>query len=813
MARFDSDRHLPFMGTSTLHRLRVAARTLARSPSFTIAAVATLALGIGLSTAVFTIANTLLLRRLPVRDEARIVLLWGDKPGDPIRFPMSVATSRKFARESRALEQVAFTTYEGVWKSAIREGDRVSLVNRSLVSGNFFDMLGARPILGRALQPSDDVLGAAPVVVLSYGAWQRRFGGNPNVIGQRILSHDDGVSMTIVGVMPRGLDYPKGTDMWTAMFASVPEKTVPHMSLYIIGRLAAGSSERAVLEELTAFYQRMPTMERVFRGAGQSFPQAVIGDTRPAVFAFSAAAGLLLLITCINVANLLLVRGLARVREMAVRAALGGSPATLVSQLLIENALLAFMGGVIGLALGAAVLRVFIAFAPNGLPRLEEISLDATTVAVAVGITSFAMLLFALAPAVLTSRVDAQEALRSGGRHRSRRSRRMTEVLVGGQVALAMVVLSGAGLIARSLVALERADLAFDPSKIVVAELSWRYDQYDDVANQRALLERVLPRIVAVPSVRSASPVVAAPYSGAGGWDALFTAEGQSEAQVAANPMVDMGVVSPEYFETFGLRPLRGRVFTRDDREGSTPVVVISESVARHYWPGADPIGKRFQLDSMRRLQVIGVVPDMRYRDLRVARASVYYPLTQSQFPFVPNVVAIRTSGDPSTILSAVRAAVADADPGVAVSSIAPFEEFLTKPLAQPRMNALLLSVFAVAALVLCAVGLLGVMMTLVHQRMRELGIRIAVGATPSALRGMVLQRGLAIALAGFVAGLAGSLGLNRFLGAMLYDVSATDAATLFVAGATLLSVAAIASAIPAQTAARIDPVIALRAD
>src|SRR5262245_50210375 len=699
MALARLDRHLLLMRTSAMDRLRVAARTLARSPGFTVAAVATLALGIGLSTAVFTIANTLLLRRLPVRDEGRIVLLWGDKRGDPTRFPLSVVHARGFARETHALEQVAFTTYEGVWKSAVREGDLVSLVNRSLVSGNFFDMLGARPILGRALQPSDDVLGAAPVAVLSYGMWQRRFGGNPKVIGQRIVSHDEGASLTIVGVMPRGLDYPRGTDMWTAMFASVPEKTVQYMSLSIIGRMAAGSSKRAAQEELTAFYQRMPTMERVFRGAGQSLPDAVIGDTRPAVFAFAAAAGLLLLITCINVASLLLVRGFARVREMAVRAALGGSRATLVSQLLLENALLAFMGGVIGFALGVAVLRVFIAFAPSALPRLDEIRLDAMTVAVAVGITSLAMLLFALAPAVLTSHVDAQESLRSTGRQGNRRSRRMTEVLVAGQVALAMVVLSAAGLIARSLFALERADLAFDPSKIVFRGLAWRYDQYDDVPKQRALLERVLPRIVALPGVRTVSPVVAAPYAGAGGWDALFSAEGQSAAEAAANTMVDMGVVSPEFFDTFGLKPSRGRVFTREDREGSTPVVVICESVARHYWPGVDAIGKRFQLDSMRRLQVIGVVPDLRYRDLRVARASVYYPLAQSQFPFVPSVVAIRTRGDPSAIISAVRAAVADVDPGVAVSSIAPFEDFLIRPLAQPRMNALLLTIFAAAAL------------------------------------------------------------------------------------------------------------------
>ncbi|HEY7394286.1 MAG TPA: ADOP family duplicated permease, partial [Gemmatimonadaceae bacterium] len=703
------------MRTSAVQHIRVATRTVARSPGFAIAAVATLALGIGLSTAVSTIANALLLRRLPVRDEDRIVLLWGDKRGDPTRFPLTVANARAFARQTRTLTPVAFTTYEGARQQPVREGDRVSLINRSLVSGNFFEMLDARPILGRALQPNDDVRGAAPVAVLSYGAWQHRFGGRSDVVGRRIVDHDDGTSMTIVGVMPRGLDYPKGTDIWTAMFASVPEKTVQYMSLHVVGRLAAGATERDAFAELTAFYQRPETeaLERGFRGTGQTLAAAIVGDTRPAVFAFAAAAALLLLITCINVANLLLVRGLARMREMAVRTALGGSRVALVSPLLVENALLALAGGVVGLAVGAAALRMFVALAPAGLPRLDEIRLDASAVVAAFVVTTVAMLLFGLAPAVLTSRVDAREALRSGGRQANRRSRRVTELLVAGQVALAMMVLSAAGLITRSLMALERADLAFDPSKMVVAELSMRLDQYDDVTKQRALLDRVMPRLLAVPGARAASPVVAAPYAGTGGWDGMFTAEGQSQSAAAANPMIDMQIVSPEYFDAFRLKASRGRVFTRDDREGSTRVVVISESVARHYWPGGDPVGKRFLLgDSTNIVQVIGVVPDLRYRELRVARASVYFPLAQSKFPFVPSVVVIRASGDPSTILSAVRTAVADADPGVAVSSIAPFEDFLTKPLAQPRMNALLLSVFAAAALVLCAVGLLGVMMT-----------------------------------------------------------------------------------------------------
>src|SRR5213079_3289592 len=364
----------------------------------------------------------------------------------------------------------------------------------------------------------------------------------------------------------------------------------------VIGRLRPGAIAAHARAELTAFYGRPEgsPWNRDMHGVVHTLPRLVLGETQPALVAFAAAAGLLLLITCINVANLLLVRGLARVREIAVRSALGAGQRQVVGQLLAENALLALAGGGLGVLVAAAAVRSFVAVAPAGLPRLDEIQLNATALAGAVGITGLAMLIFGLAPAVLTSRVEIERVLRSGTRQSaSRRSRLGTEGLVAGQVALALLVLSAAGLVARSLIKLERAELSLEPSRLLIGELAIRYDRFDTAAKQRALLERLLSQVRAIPGVQAASPVVAVPFSGSGGWDGKPQAEGPSAEQTAANPMLDMAGVTPDYFATLGISVRRGRVFTDADREGAPRVVVISESAARYYWPGVDPIGKR----------------------------------------------------------------------------------------------------------------------------------------------------------------------------------------------------------------------------
>ena len=803
-----------------LRDVRHALRSLSRTPGFALTAILTLALGIGLATAVFTVADALLLRRLPVRDQDRLVVLWSQAPDRGFDYPFTLDEAREFARRTRSLAPVAFFAREGAWPTPIRDGERISRLRRALVSGEFFDALGAQPVLGRALHAADDVIGAAPVLVLSYGAWQRQFGGDPEVLGRQIVMHGNGVAYTIVGVMPQGLDYPRGADMWAplvpARTRSGTDSTVADVE--VIGRLRPGAIAAHARDELTAFLRRAEASpwQRDWHGVAQTLPRLVLGETHPALIAFAAAAGLLLLITCINVANLLLVRGLARVREIAVRSALGAGQLQVVSQLLAENALLAIAGGAFGVVVAAAAVRSFVAVAPPGLPRLDEIQLNATALAGAVGITGLAMLIFGLAPAVITSRVEIERVLRSGTRQSaSRRSRLGTEGLVVGQIALALLVLSAAGLVARSLTKLERADLSFQPSHLLIGDLALRYDQFDSPAKQQALLERLLPQVRAIPGVQAVSPVVAAPFSGPGGWDGKFAAEGQSPERAAANPMLNMEVVTPDYFATLGIPVRRGRVFTDADREGAQPVVVISESVARLYWGTDDPIGKRLRIGEHleRTVTVVGVVPDTRYRELREARPSVYFPLRQPFFPFEPVTLAIRTAGPPAELVPTIRRVIAEMEPGVALASAAPFGTYLEEPLAQPRLNALLLAVFAGSAVALAAVGLFGAMATMVRQRTRELGVRMALGATARDLRRMVMGHGLAVASVGSVLGLLGALLANRLLVSLLYDVSPTDLATLTMVTGFLIVIAALASLIPARSATRIDAVIALRAE
>ncbi|MFL5496808.1 MAG: ABC transporter permease [Gemmatimonadales bacterium] len=804
--------------TIGLQNVRVAARSLHRWGGVAFVALAILALGIGLSIAVFTVADALLLRPLPVRDQARLVVLWGTASDRPFNYPLGLSDGREFARGARTLERAALFLYNGAGPLPIGDGDQVSRLRRALVSGEFFDVLGVHPALGRALGREDDVRGAQPVVVLSYTAWRERFNADPRVMGRRVATYGDGTVYTIVGVMPQGLDFPKGTDFWAPVVPSMSADALSLMAFYVVGRLVPGATPANAADELTTFFKRAeaPSWQREWHGIATLWPRLVIGDVRPALFAFAAAAGLLLLITCINVANLLLVRGVARVREVAVRSALGATRTRIVLQLFTENILLAVAGGALGVAVAAGVVRLFIAFAPPDLPRLGEVHLNAMALAGALAITAVAIVLFGLAPAFLTSRLELQAALRSDTRQSAtRRSRIGTEALVAAQLALALLVLAAAGIITRSLINLQRAELSLEPSHLLIGELALRSDLLANPEKQRAMLEQLMPQLEAIPGVRAVSPVVAVPFSEAAGWDGKPAAEGQSPVEAAANPMLNMEVVAPGYFTTLGIPVLRGRTFTDQDREDAPPVVVVSQSAAQHYWPGDDPIGKRLMMGANldRTFTVVGVVPDTRYRDLREARPSIYFPLSQSFFPFAPTTLAIRTDSGSGAPISTIRRVISETAPGVALVSAAPFGTFLEGPLAQPRMNALLLVLFAGAAVVLASVGLFGVMATMVRQRTRELGIRLALGAAPRDLQRMVMRRGLIIATVGLVLGLLGTLLANRLLVALLYDVSPTDGVTLLVAAGFLFGVAGLASAIPARLSTRVDPMLALRAD
>ncbi|MEZ0335451.1 MAG: ABC transporter permease [Gemmatimonadales bacterium] len=803
-----------------LQNVRVGLRGLRRTPGFAVTAILTLAVGIGLATAVFAVAEALLLRPLPVRDQNRVVVLWGaTRDGSVDNFPLLLPEARDFATRVRSLERVEFFSAGGAYLVPIRDGSSVFRLRRALVSDGYFQLLGTRPVLGRVLGPEDAAVGAAPVVVVSYGAWRRYFGGDPRVVGRPLVMHETGVAHTIVGVMPLGMDYPRGTDFWAPVVPnSGPLGDHPvYAELNVLGRLRPGASAADARAELTTYFQRPDASEwqRGVHGIVRPLTDAILGDVRPAVIAFATSAGLLLLITCINVASLLVVRGLARVREIAVRSALGAGRARIVGQLITESAILAAGGGILGTVLAAVAIRGFVALAPAGTPRLDEIQVNGTAIGGAVAITGLVTLLFALAPALATSRVDLHDALRSGSRQSGtgRRFRLGTEALVVGQIALALLVLSAAGLITRSFMKLERVELAFEPSRLLIAELGLPYQGFGDTRKQLALLDRLLPRLEAIPGVRAVSPVLTAPFVSSGGIFGQLGAEGQTAEEAAKNPSLMFEVVTPKYFTTFGIPVLRGRGFADQDRAGSPPVAIISASAARHYWPGADPIGKRLLGPDESAVTIVGVVPETRYRDLRDARPSIYFPLSQSSFPVAPMTLAIRSEGRPADLVPTIRRAIGELEPGVALANAAPFETLLQEPLAQPRLNALLLVVFAGAAVTLAAVGLFGVMATIVRQRTRELGVRMALGASAADVGRLVLRRGMALATAGTSVGLLGALVGNRLLSSMLFEVSPTDAPTLGVVALILLCVAALASLIPTRSSTRIDPVVALRAE
>ena len=802
-----------------LSDVRVGLRSLRHSPLFAITAILTLAMGIGIATAVFMVAEAVLLEPLPVRDQNRVVVLWGGATGGRFdNFPLVLSDAREFAARSRSLERVEFFAFGGATHVPVRDANSVIRIRRALVSGGYFQLLGTQPVLGRALLPEDDVRGAAPVVVLSFGAWKRFFSGDSGVVGRRLVMHETGVAHSIVGVMPLGLDYPRGTDFWAPVIPNSPlNGGSVYAELHVIGRLRPGASATEARDELTTFFTRPGAnrWQRDMRGVVHSLPNVIIGDVKPAVLAFAAAAGLLLLITCCNVANLILVRGLARVREIAVRSALGAGRGRIVRQLITESALLAVSGGAIGTALSAFAVRAFVAFAPPGTARLDEIRFDTTAVGSAVAITAVVTLLFSLAPALIASRIELHDALRSGSRQSgaSRRFRLGTEALVVGQIALALLVLSAAGLITRSLLKLDRVDLALDPSRLAVVELALPYGGFGDTRKRLALLDRLLPRLEAIPGVHAVSPVLTAPFATVGGIFGQLAAEDQTTDEASKNPTLVMEVVTPNYFTTLGIRVLRGRAFTDDDREGSQPVAVLSASAARHYWPGADPIGKRLTWgpsdDAM--VTVVGIVPETRYRDLRHPRLSIYFPLRQTSFPVAPMTLVVRSTLRSTDVIPAIRRTVGEVDPGVAVASAAAFETFLEVPRAQPRLNALLLAAFAITAVGLAAVGLFGVMTTMVRQRTREFGIRMALGATATRVGRLVLRRGVALGILGTSLGLLAALGANRLLVAMLFDVSPTDELTLGFVTFALLGVASLASLIPAWSSTRIESIVALR--
>jgi putative ABC transport system permease protein len=794
-------------------------RGLRRTPGFALTASLTLALGIGLSTAVFTIAESVLIRRLPVADQDRLILLWGEtRDGRFANVPVALSDIRIIERNSTTLAEVAFFPFRGAVPVPIRDQDRVYPVKMGMVSGNYFAVLGTRASIGRTLRAEDDVAGAHPVVVISHRTWQQHFGGDPGVVGRSITTIQNGRSHTIVGVIPQGIEYPHGVELWAPIIAYSTAggfHDIITNELDMLARLRRNASPPQARAELTRYFARSdaPPMQRNVIGSVHHFANELLGDTRPALLLIGLAAALLLFISCVNVANLLLVRALGQAREFAVRSAIGASRGRLIIQSLVESGVLAVTGGVIGLGFAIAALRAFVALVPANVPGVGEIAVNREMLLVAMGVTVLAMLLSAVGPALFTSRVDGDQLLRSGSRSTGGSGiRRVLEGLVAAQIALAVVSLMAAGLMTRSFYRLTNPDLAFQARGLLAVPLTATTELPEN--RTQAALDLAMERVQSLPDVRAVSLAHGTPFvGGGGGIDGRLSAPGQSREERSRNPMLNLEIAAPNYFSTLGIPILRGRAFTDADREGSSPVVIVSSSVARHFWPHEDPIGKRL-VSGNGQVSVVGIVPDARYRDLFNARSSAYFPLRQSPFGgMLPTTLVIRAGEATPALVSQLRRVVKETSPGLEVVSATSVESLLEDPRASARLNAIVLTFFAMAALSLAALGLFAIIVTMVRQRTHELGIRMALGASAGDVRALVMRRGASLALIGGVVGIATALATSRLLSALLFDTQPTDVVTLVGVATTMLVVALLASLLPARSSTRIDPVIALRSE
>jgi putative ABC transport system permease protein len=791
--------------------IRYAIRTLFKSPGYTAIVLITLALGIGANTAIFSFVNGVLLRPLPFPEPERLVTLAETNPEKILS--LAVASPRNledWQKMSQTIEE--FGAWRD-WRFRVPTPEGPKIIASGIASAGLFSALGVKPVVGRTFLPEEDQPGQDHVVLISHSYWQSQFGGDPTIIKEPLTLDDQ--SFTIIGVLPPEFEtLGFGSFKIWAPLSVDPDQTLGrHLrNRRVYARLKAGVSLEQAQAEMSTIAQQLalayPKENAGWTISVTTLQEAEVGDIRLTLMVFSGAVILVLLIVCANVANLQLARATTRRKEFAIRAALGASRLRLIRQSLSESLVLAGLGGALGLLLAIWLTEFFISISPNTIPRAGEVKLDATVLAFTFALSLLTGILFGIAPGLQAARINLVETLKEARRGaRFGLGLSLRNLLVVAQVALALVLLVGAGLFGQTFVHLMTLKPGFNPENLLTVSVFSAGRKRED---RVAFYQRVTEEIEALPGVESVSVTSSGPQFG-GFEDVELLAEGQSAPPSGDYPRVRYYNIGPNYFHTLEVPVLQGREFTRRDQEGAPAVAIINETLAKRFWPGENPVGKRLMLVREKdAVEVVGVVGDTKRYGLDESIVpEIYWPYMQKVRG--ASYFAIRTTGDPNSLASAVRSRLYEVEPGCVISRISTMDQLVATSLKRPRFNVILLVMFASTALLLASVGLYGVMSYSVTERTREIGIRLALGAQQQAILRLVVGQGLMLTVAGIGIGLVVAFSLTRLIGSLLFGVSASDPLTGMAVALLLFVIAMLACVIPARRAARVDPMVALR--